>query len=117
MGQALNDNIRQLRTLRGINQVEFASHLGVTKQCVSNWENDNVLPSVEMLVRIADFFRVSTDFLLGRVNTAALDVSGLTSQQVAHLNMIAEDLRATNRQYSDLLDRMRKGQPAPQDRS
>ena len=61
----LNENIRKLRTATGINQVEFAKRMGVTKQCVSNWENDNILPSVEMLVKIAEFFGVSTDSLLG----------------------------------------------------
>ena len=35
-----------------MNQVEFARLVGVTKQCVSNRENDNVLPSIEMLVKI-----------------------------------------------------------------
>ena len=62
----LNDNIRNLRIARGLNQVEFAKRLGVTKQCISNWENDNVVPSIEMLCKIADFFEVSTDYLLGR---------------------------------------------------
>jgi transcriptional regulator with XRE-family HTH domain len=45
--------------------MDFAKLLGVTKQCVSNWEKGNVLPSIEMLERVADFFRVSTDYLLG----------------------------------------------------
>ena len=61
----LNERVKQLRVARGINQVEFAKALGVSKQCVSNWENDNVMPSVEMLCKIADYFLVSTDYLLG----------------------------------------------------
>ena len=44
----LNENIRRLRMQYGVNQVEFAKKMNVTKQCVSNWENDNVLPSIEM---------------------------------------------------------------------
>ena len=43
----LNENIKQLRLQNGLSQVEFAKIMGVTKQCVSNWENDNVLPSIE----------------------------------------------------------------------
>ena len=51
---SLNENIKRMRMARGMNQVEFAKLVGVTKQCVSNWENDNVVPSVEMLEKIAD---------------------------------------------------------------
>ena len=52
----LNENIKTLRISRNMNQVEFAKALCVTKQCVSNWENDNVVPSIDMLCKIADFF-------------------------------------------------------------
>lgn len=61
---SLNENIKRLRISHGMNQVEFARLLGVTKQCVSNWENDNVLPSIDMLTKIADVFKVRTDYLL-----------------------------------------------------
>ena len=57
MKKALNENIKELRMQCGLNQVEFAQKMNVTKQCVSNWENDNVLPSIEMLVKMADFLR------------------------------------------------------------
>ena len=93
MAALLNENIKSLRIARGINQVEFARALGVTKQCVSNWENDNVVPSIEMLVKIADFFCVTTDYLLGRSERPCLDVSGLTDEQIGHVALIIDDLR------------------------
>ena len=93
MAALLNENIKSLRIARGINQVEFARALGVTKQCVSNWENDNVVPSIEMLVKIADFFCVTTDYLLGRSERPCLDVSGLTDEQIGHVALIIGDLR------------------------
>lgn len=93
---ALNENIKKLRLSRGMNQVAFAKELGVTKQCVSNWENDNVLPSIEMLTKIADIFCVSTDFLLGREAAFAIDVSKLTELQRTHVSMIVNDLAAKN---------------------
>ena len=117
MAATLQENIRELRTRSGISQVEFASAMGVTKQCVSNWENDNVLPSVEMLLRIADYFRVSTDYLLGRSEAVTMSIEGLTPAQSTHLRQIAQDMCEANRLYSELLSRMRAGKPAPQDRS
>lgn len=90
----LNESIRRLRLARGMNQIEFGKLVGVTKQCVSNWENDNVLPSVEMLVKIADIFGVSTDYLLGRTSIAQIDVSALSEEERAHIALIVNDLRA-----------------------
>ena len=88
----LNDNIKKLRLARGINQVEFGKALGVSKQCVSNWENDNVMPSIEMLRKIADYFLVSTDYLLGRTEEKTIDVSDLTDEQIGHISLIVSDL-------------------------
>lgn len=93
---ALNENIKKLRISRGLNQVEFAKILCVTKQCVSNWENDNVVPSIDMLSKIADFFVVSTDYLLGRSEKRVIDVSSLTDEQIAHLVSLINDLTKLN---------------------
>ena len=61
----LNQRIRQLRQARSMSQVDLAKRLNVTKQSVSNWENDNIQPSIEMLVKLSAVFSVSTDYLLG----------------------------------------------------
>lgn len=93
MAKTLHENIKQLRIQRGLNQVELAKRLNVSKQCVSNWENDNVLPSVTMLVQIADFFGTTTDFLLGRETTDTVRVDGLTEEEQAHIRMLISDLQ------------------------
>ena len=90
--------IKNLRQSRELNQVQLAEKLGVKKQSISNWENDNIMPSIDMLVRIADFFQVSTDYLLGREvqNAGApqmLDITGLTPRQIEHIQLIVDDLR------------------------
>lgn len=92
----LNENIKNLRLSRNLNQVEFANCLGITKQCVSNWENDNVVPSIEMLCKIADFFNVSTDYLLGRKDTRTIDVSTLTEAQISHIVYLVDNLSKLN---------------------
>lgn len=89
----LSKNIRRLRIAKGINQVEFAKKIGVTKQCVSNWENDNILPSIEMLVKIAEFFSVSTDGLLGIGNDQFIYVDGLTDEEISHIRALINDIK------------------------
>ncbi len=89
----LAEGIRSLRVARKISQVELANALGVSKQSVSNWENDNIQPSIDMLIRLAAFFSVSTDRLLELDTREVLDVTGLPPETVAHLRMLIEDLR------------------------
>lgn len=89
----LGIRINELRKCRSWSQVELASRLGITKQTVSNWENDNIQPSIEMLVRLARLFDVTTDYLLGLDNRIQLNVDGLTQELIAHLSMIVEDFR------------------------
>ncbi len=89
----LSENIKRLRTARGISQVELAEALYVSKQSVSNWENDNIMPSVDMLIKIARFFSVSTDYLLGLDDKEIIDVSGLTAKQISHIKLIIDDIK------------------------
>ena len=88
----LNVRIKELRIAHNLTQVEFANKLSVAKQTVSNWENNNIQPSIDMLIKIADYFGVSTDYLLGRSNDNSLDISKLTSEQAAHIRMIISDI-------------------------
>ena len=89
----LNQRIREVRQARGMSQVELAGLLGVTKQSVSNWENDNIQPSIEMLVKLAQVLAVSTDYLLGLDGRQTMDVSGLSPRTVGHLQLLIEDIR------------------------
>lgn len=100
------ERIKYLRQTQGLNQVQLADKLGTTKQSISNWENDNIVPSVDMLEKIADFFRVSTDYLLGRekkpvTGVRLIDVTGLTSTQISHIMALIDDLRNKYHVFAD----------------
>lgn len=89
----LNEKIREIRLARKMSQVELAKTLGVTKQSVSNWENDNIQPSIEMLVKIADALSVSTDYLLCREERRVIDATGLSEDAVQHIQFIIDDIK------------------------
>ena len=74
-------------------QVELAKRLSVSKQAVSNWENNNIQPSVETVIALADFFGVTVDDLLGRADQKVLSVEGLTDVQIQHVNALIRDLK------------------------
>ena len=88
-----SERIRLLRVSYSFSQLELAKKLGVSKQSVSNWENGNILPSIDMLIKIAQVFHVSTDYILGLENFPRVDVTGLTLEQVTHIQQIVNDIR------------------------
>jgi len=89
----LGKRINELRTAFGWNQVQLAEKLNISKQTVSNWENENIQPSIEMLLRVAKLFHVSTDYLLGLSDEPTINVAGLPISFVAHLTQIIDDYR------------------------
>lgn len=91
------DKVKNLRLSYNLNQVQLASALNVSKQTVSNWENNNILPSIEMLIKIAQFFSVSTDYLLELDNRLYIEVTGLTSKQLAHIQQIISDILGSSK--------------------
>lgn len=88
--------LRELRTSLKLNQVEFGHSLSVSKQSVSNWENGNIQPSIDMLIKIATEYSVSADYLLGLDERRTLDVTGLTALQIGHLQNLVDDLKSEN---------------------
>lgn len=76
MELTLSENIRSMRKARALTQEKLAEALGVTTGAVYKWESGLSVPELEMLVKLADFFDVSVDALLGykmkdnRIDTA-----------------------------------------------
>jgi len=68
--------LRELRTKRGLRQVDLAEALGVAQTTVANYEKKLRFPDERMLGRVADFFGVGMDFLLGRTATESEATGG-----------------------------------------
>lgn len=58
--------LKELRIEKGLKQEEIATKLGVTQRKVSYWETGKIEPDLLHLGKIAEFFDVSVDYLLGR---------------------------------------------------
>ena len=93
----LGEQIKALRLARNISQVALANNLGVTKQSVSNWENNNILPSLDMLKKIAQYFSCSTDYLLELDGEKLyIETTDLTLSQISHIQLLVEDFKQLN---------------------
>ena len=119
----LGEQIKKLRLANDLSQTQLAHALSVTKQSVSNWENDNILPSVDLLKRIALYFSCTTDYLLELEEECGclllpiptdylleleeegsrilIEVDDLTIQQAAHIQRIIHDFQIVNRQLKN----------------
>lgn len=60
----LSENIRNLRKSKGLTQEKLAEQLHTTRQSVSKWEQGNLEPNIQMLIRLADYFGVTLDELV-----------------------------------------------------
>lgn len=71
----MESRIKQLRENRGLIQEILASELGITQQMLSKYERDVLCIKVDVLKRIAEYFNVTTDYLLG-VSEVKRDLQG-----------------------------------------
>lgn len=68
---SLGNKIKYLREKQNITQKEFAQKIGVSNVVLSRYETDERKPDYDTLQRIAEYFEVSIDYLLGRTNNSA----------------------------------------------
>ncbi len=60
------NNLKQIRKKRGELQIKVAMELGTTQETISSYETGRVFPSSDMLIKIAEYYNTSIDYLLGR---------------------------------------------------
>lgn len=71
MSDKLGNRIKQLRQRAGMTQWELAQSLHVSSALISAYELGERMPSLKILIRLADIFQVSADYLLG-INSCSL---------------------------------------------
>lgn len=74
----IGKKIRELRENRNWSQSDMANRLKITRAAVNAWEMNVSNPSIDMLIRLADIFNVTTDHILGLNKNCCLDVTKLS---------------------------------------
>ena len=64
--RSFGDTVAALRKEKGMTQLELGAQLNVTKMGISHWERGDSQPDLDQLKRIAEYFEVTTDYLLGK---------------------------------------------------
>lgn len=92
----LGEKIKMLRMSKNTTQTALASRLDITKSVVSAYENSIRYPSYDVLVKIANIFDVSTDYLLGRIKNITIDVSGLNDNEIEGIILLINSLKKSH---------------------
>ena len=61
--------VKQLREKKGMDQKQLGEIVGVSDKTVSSWEINRTEPKMGIVQQLADYFGVSTDYLLGRISS------------------------------------------------
>ena len=64
----MRERIKEIIEREGMGQSQFADFIGVSQQSVNKYENHNIEPDIEMMIRIADYFNTSVDYLIGHTD-------------------------------------------------
>ena len=90
--------LKKLRKSQNLTQKELGFQLGLSKAVVSKYENGLGYPTFDVLILIADFFKVTTDYLLGVEKSKTLDVSTLNETQIDAIRKVITEFNKSNRE-------------------
>lgn len=66
-----SDRLKKLRMSQGYTKSNIAREMSVTRRAVYAWEGTDKLPEISRIIRLAQFYQVSVDYLLGLTDTAS----------------------------------------------
>ena len=96
------ERIRKLRKEAGLTQKELAERIWLSKTVVSNYELGTRKPSIDIVVKFANYFHVSTDYLLGvEPNQNNFDIDGLTEEDIRLIEYTIKVLKCKNNHSPD----------------
>ena len=98
----LGERLKALRTENHLRQDQVARLMKKKKSSISMYETGMRQPSYTTLVRLADVFNVTTDYLLGRTNSSPVDLSGLTAAEAAMINQLVTAMTEKNKELEVL---------------
>lgn len=88
------NTLKTLRLHEEMTQAQLSQKLGLTKSVISAYETGLRLLSYDVLIHIAQIFKVSTDYLLGVEQKDSLDLSGLTQNEKSALLALIKAMKS-----------------------
>ena len=88
--------LKTLRNSKNLTQEQLSEKLGITKSAVSRYEQSATYCSIDVLIKLCDFFGVSADYMLGLSDKIDIKLSHLTDLQVQMIVGMINELERLN---------------------
>ena len=89
--------LKQLRKNRNLTQKELGLKIGLSKAVISKYETGMGYPTFDVLIQIARYFGVTTDYLLGVSGSKTINVSALTNEQTHIIQQLVSEFTKANK--------------------
>lgn len=97
--------LKSLREDRHITQKYLASQIGTTNHNIEKWENGKAEPSIENLIKLANYFGITVDELIGHGEASNNPVSKEEQELLARYKMLDNSQKKSLRQFIVLLEK------------
>ena len=94
--------LKQERKKKGLSQMAFAKLFGVSQQTIGSWETNRTSPDLESLSKLARFFNVSVDYLLGLTDIPYTIDDYIAKQKKTGTQPAADEYSADERKIIDM---------------
>ena len=90
------ENLKNIRMSHGYTQYQVAQELELPMTTYASWEQSKSFPSESMLIKLADYFNCSVDYLVGHQSANTLHLDGMTDDQKQLISIVQKlDARQT----------------------
>jgi transcriptional regulator with XRE-family HTH domain len=96
------ENLRKIREKRNINQLKVAMDLEITQESISKYETNRAMPSSAVLIKLADYFNCSVDYLLDRTDNFKMNTDKKSKEDENIENLIFRYNNLTNENKNKL---------------
>ena len=88
----MNNNLKKLRKSMGYTQIKVQMETGIEQSLLSKFENGERIPPTDSLIRLADFYNVSIDY-----------IAGIKDEEAILTPSIKEELEAINKRLDKIV--------------
>lgn len=92
----MGNKLKTLRIENKMTQKQVADRIGLAISAVSSYESGSRYPSYDVLIKLANMFHVSTDYLLNMTSKRTIDISDLSEDEIELISQLVNKLRQNN---------------------
>ncbi len=97
MIKEFSETLKNLRNKKGLTQTQLAEKLWLNKSIISAYENQQRMPSLDVLIKLSYEFNVSMEYLLGIRKENTIDITGLKDEQISIIAQLIEEFKKSNK--------------------